>query len=156
MMSLKQLDALNVAQDCMKRMGPDEPLQVASQKYPDAYWKKNNDPRDWIVDQDKYLTDGNSHVKAQLFQDYIDNNSFEQWIADMQAEKHNGYCMMTIESENVEINYPSPDKEYNWDGLRDVFGTMHLWDELVSRIYGGAETMMTRLGYRWVSEEEEA
>lgn len=155
MMSIKQLDMLNAAEDQQKRLGPDEPLQPVTIN-PDTYWKINNDPRDWIVNQDKYLTDGNSHDKAQLFQDYIDNNSFEQWITDMQADKHKGYCMMTIESEDVEILYPDYGKEYNWNGLRDVFGAMHLWDELVSSINGGTEEMMKRLGYHWVSEEEQA
>lgn len=154
MMSLKQLDALNAAQDRMKRMGPDEPPQAASQTDPDAYWRKNNDPRDWIVDQDKYLTDGDEFAKAQLFQDYIDNNDFKQWATDMQADMLSAICIVTFGSTDVSVSYPDQGAEPNWQWLIDVFGQARLWDELLAHI--DTDTMMTRLGYRWVSEEEQA
>ncbi|KZT80911.1 prophage Lp1 protein 17 [Lactiplantibacillus plantarum] len=154
MMSLKQLDALNAAQDRMKRTGPDELPQTTSQSDPETYWKKSNDPRDWIVDQDKYLTDGDEFDKAQLFQDYIDNNDFKQWATDMQADMLSAICIVAFGSTDVSVLYPDQGEEPNWQWLIDVFGQSRLWDELLVHI--DTDTMMTRLGYHWVSEGEEA
>ncbi len=40
-------------------------------------WQQRNDSRDWVLDADNYCYDGDEFDKAQLFQDYIDNNDFE-------------------------------------------------------------------------------
>ncbi|WP_255781884.1 recombination system host exonuclease inhibitor [Lactiplantibacillus plantarum] len=118
------------------------------------HWQQRNDSRDWVLDADSYCYDGDEFGKAQLFQDYIDNNEFKQWATDMQANMLNAICIVTFGSTDVSVSYPDQGEEPNWQWLIDVFGQARLWDELLAHI--DTDTMMTRLGYRWVSEEEEA
>lgn len=118
------------------------------------HWQQRNDSRDWVLDADSYCYDGDEFDKAQLFQDYIDNNDFKQWATDMQANMLNAICIVTFGSTDVSVLYPDQGEEPNWQWLIDVFGQSRLWDELLAHI--DTDTMMTRLGYRWVSEEEEA
>lgn len=118
------------------------------------HWQQSNDSRDWVFDADDYCYDGDEFDKAQLFQDYIDNNDFEQWATDMQADMLSAICIVTFGSTDVSVLYPDQGEEPNWQWLIDVFGQSRLWDELLVHI--DTDTMMARLGYRWVSEEEEA
>lgn len=118
------------------------------------HWQQRNDSRDWVLDADNYCYDGDEFGKAQLFQDYIDNNDFKQWATDMQADMLSAICIVTFGSTDVSVLYPDQGEEPNWQWLIDVFGQARLWDELLAHI--DTDTMMTRLGYHWVSEEEEA
>ena len=72
----------------------------------------------------------------------------------MQANMLSGLCIVTFGSTDVSMLHPDQGEEPNWQRLIDVFGQSRLWDELLVHI--DTDTMMARLGYRWVSEEEEA
>lgn len=150
MMLQEQLDTLNASEDRMKLCGPDEPLPILHTNY----WQLENDERDHIEDADDFCYDADEFDKAQLFQDYIDNNSFKRWATDMQANMLSGLCIVTFGSTDVSMLHPDQGEEPNWQRLIDVFGQSRLWDELLVHI--DTDTMMTRLGYHWVSEEEEA
>lgn len=151
MMSIKQLDMLNAAEDQQKRMGPDEPLP----KHTDGYWDYENDERDYVLEPDNYCMDVEAYQKVGLFDDYVSRGFAEQWLKDMQAERTvTGSYKVFFESTETEFDKPIGDFDsQQWLDMVEAFGKACLWDELVSRIHGGTEEMMKRLGYHWVSEE---
>ncbi|MFO1546581.1 hypothetical protein ABC418_17195 [Lactiplantibacillus plantarum] len=151
MMSLKQLDALSSEQDRRKRMGPDEPLP----RIQTNYWEYDNDTRAYVFDTDKYCLDADAYRKTKLFNDYTEWSLSEQWLKDMHAEKTvTGSYKVFFDSTETEFTKPIGDYDSReWLDFVETFGKACLWDELVVNLVEST-TMMTRLGYHWVSEEE--
>ncbi|MFB9770119.1 recombination system host exonuclease inhibitor [Lactiplantibacillus modestisalitolerans] len=145
---VKQLDALNQAEDALKMAGPDEPEEIWY-----TYWTRGYAPQDEVEDEANFLEPESSYDKADLFDEYLSYNDSKQWLKDMQAEFNDYTCDYELMIDGTAIlfqgapNYEPMDKEDSpaWAEMVQTFGKACLWDELLKLV--DQETLMERLGY---------
>lgn len=120
----------------------------------DEYWTNANDKRDMVHDGYLWCTDGDEFDKAALLDQYMGLNPLSRCVIDLHADRRGDMSTICINSTSVALKWTSTTyKSKYWQKLVMTFGKARLWDELVNR--NDTDTMMARLGYHWVSSEEE-
>ncbi|WP_159257849.1 recombination system host exonuclease inhibitor [Lactiplantibacillus pentosus] len=131
-------------------------IQHLTYDWHSEYWVNPNDKRDRVYDAHDWLTGGSVFDKAMLLDNYTRLYSFAQYMHDMESYRVGRQQSIYIGAD--ELLFPGLLNSYKsapWRHLVEVFGKAHLWDELLKHFYSDTDEMMRRLGYRWVSNEEE-